>query len=592
MSETVPQLFDRAVIENARRPALAQKIAGAWKTTSYHDYRQQVRRTAKALVRLGLRPRSGVAILGYNRPEWFLANFGAIHAGGVPAGIYTTSTAEQIRYIAHHCEAAVMVVENSRYLETVLSVRAELPHLQAIVVMEGGDGGQRSEGVWAWEDFLRLADEVPEADLERRIDALGPQEVCTLIYTSGTTGTPKAVMISHANVTWLAEKALPLLKLGPSDRVLSYLPLSHIAEQCMSIYIPLAAGGCTYFAESFETLPENLREVLPTLFLGVPRVWEKIQAKIQAAGAAAPPLRRRIAAWARRVGLAGGYAEQRGGRKPFGYALAKRLVFDTVRARLGLTEARVCITSAAPISLGTLEFFLSLGIPLLEIYGMSEVTGPGTMSIPERYRTGRAGFAIPGTEIRIAGDGEVLMRGPHVFLGYLKDAAATAETLDGEGWVHSGDIGELDGDGFLKITDRKKELLVTSGGKKTAPAPIEAMLKSIPGVAQAVLLGDRRNFIAALLALDPERVAAVAAAAGSPARDCAAASTCAAFRAYLEKQVETVNQQLARYEAIRAFDVLPHELTIEGGELTPTMKLKRRVILEKYGERIERLYAG
>jgi long-subunit acyl-CoA synthetase (AMP-forming) len=335
-------------------------------------------------------------------------------------------------------------------------------------------------------------------------------------------------------------------------------------------------GGCTYFAESLEALPENLREVRPTIFFGVPRVWEKIQARMQAMGAQAPALRRKIAAWARGRGLLGGYAQQSGGRLPFGYGLAKKLVFDTVRDRLGLDQARICLTSAAPISLGTLEFFLSLGIPILEVYGMSEVTGPGTLSTPTRYRTGRAGFAFPGAEIRTADDGEILMRGDHVFLGYLKDEAATRETVDAEGWVHSGDVGDIDADGFVKVTDRKRELLITSSGKN---------------VAQAVLLGDRQSYCAALLTLDPERVASVAAAAGSPARTVAEARTCPAFRAWLEKQVEALNTSLARFENVRKFEVLPAEMTIEGGELTPTMKLKRRVIREKYKAEIAALYS-
>ncbi|HET9317033.1 MAG TPA: AMP-binding protein, partial [Vicinamibacteria bacterium] len=371
----------------------------------------------------------------------------------------------------------------------------------------------------------------------------------------------------------------------------SYLPLSHIAEQCVTLFMPTAVGGCTYFAESLEALPDNMREVRPTVFFGVPRVWEKIQARMQAVGAAAPPLRRRIAAWARRVGLAGGYAMQSGRRPPWTYGLAKRLVFDKVRDRLGLDQAKICLASAAPISLATLEFFLSLGLPILEVYGMTEVTGPGTLSTPDRFRTGRAGVAFPGTEIRTAEDGEILMRGDNVFLGYFKDEAATRETLDADGWVHSGDIGDVDADGFVKVTDRKKELLITSGGKNVAPAPVEARLKAIPGVAQAVLVGDRQSYCAALLTLDPERVASVAADAGSSARPVAEARACPAFRAYLQRQVDALNESLARFESVRRFEVLPAELTIEGGELTPTMKLKRRVIHEKHKDAIAALYS-
>jgi long-subunit acyl-CoA synthetase (AMP-forming) len=319
-------------------------------------------------------------------------------------------------------------------------------------------------------------------------------------------------------------------------------------------------------------------------------VWEKIQAKMEAAGAARPALQRRIARWARSVGLRGGYAEQARGARPFTYGLADRLVFSKVKARLGLDRARICVTSAAPISRATLEFFLSLGIPLLEVYGQSECTGPATVSTPGRYRTGKAGWALPGTEVEIAEDGEVLIRGPHVFKGYFKDPEATSAAIDAEGWLHSGDIGEFDRDGFLAITDRKKELLITAGGENVSPQAVEGQLLGIPVVAQAVVVGDRRRYLAALVTLDPERIAAEAEAAGSPARDPSAAARCKAFHAHLHRQIEVVNARLARVQTVKRFAILPSELTIAGGELTPTLKLKRRVILAKYEKEIEELY--
>jgi len=323
----------------------------------------------------------------------------------------------------------------------------------------------------------------------------------------------------------------------------------------------------------------------------VPRVWEKIQAKMQAMGAQAPALRKKLVAWARRDGLAAGYAEQGRGARPALHGLAKKLVHDKVRQRLGLDRARICSTSAAPISLDTLEFFLSLGIPILEVYGMSECTGPATFSTPHRYRTGRAGYCIPGAELAIRGEqDEICMRGPHVFLGYYKNEAATRETRDAEGWLHSGDVGRIDEEGYLQVTDRIKELLITSGGKNVAPQPIEGKLKAIPGVGQAVVIGDRRNYLSALLALDAEKVPGAAAAIGSPARTPEQAAQCPIFRAHLDRSVEALNAGLARYEAVRRFTVLPGQLTVEGGELTPTMKLKRRVINERYASEIAALY--
>jgi len=352
----------------------------------------------------------------------------------------------------------------------------------------------------------------------------------------------------------------------------------------------MAMGSLLYFSESLEKLGETLKEVRPTLFMGVPRVWEKIQAKMVAAGAAAPPLRKKIAAWARKVGLQAGYAVQKGEARPFVLPIAKKVVFDKVRDRFGLDRARICVTSAAPISKDTLEFFLSLGIPLLEVYGMSECTGPATFSPPDNFRTGKCGIVLPGAEVKIAEDGEVCMRGPHVFKGYLKDAEATKNALDADGWLHSGDIGTIDKDGFLQITDRKKDLLITAGGENIAPQVLEGVLKGIPVVGQAVVIGDRRKYLSALVTLDPERVENEAQAAGSPAKTAAEAAKCNEFKKHLQKQIDQVNEKLARVQTIKKFVVVPHEFTIEGGELTPTMKVKRKVVNEKYKVEIESMY--
>ena len=586
--QTIPQVLDRTAGEHATRAALRVKRGGAWQTTTWSEYRDQVRRAARGLMALGLTPGNGVAIMGYNRPEWFVADMAAIAAGGLPAGIYTTNTTEQCRYIAEHAEASVIVVENRESLAKFQQVRERLPHLKAIVMMEPADAA--GQGVLGWPQLLERGAAVSEGELDARIAAQKPDDVCTLIYTSGTTGEPKAVMLTHRNASFVGGALCELLRLGPEDRMLSYLPLSHIAEQVVSLHGPLACGACTWFAEGLDKLGDNLREVRPTVFFGVPRVWEKMQAAMQAAGAQAPPLRRGIVAWAKKVGLAGGYAEQQGRRRPATYALAQKLVFSKVRERLGLDAARYCVVSAAPIAVETLEYFLSLGIPILEVYGMSEVTGPGTMSLPWAYRTGRAGRAVTGTELCVAEDGEVLMRGPHVFKGYHKNPGGTAETLDAEGWVHSGDIGELDADGYVRVTDRKKELIITAGGKNIAPQFLEGKLRQIPAVSQAVAIGDRKPFVVALLTLDPTRVEAAARAAGSPARSVAEATACAQFRAYLDAQVETTNRELARYESIRKYAILPQELSVDAGELTPTLKLKRRVIHQKHADAIEALY--
>ena len=399
-------------------------------------------------------------------------------------------------------------------------------------------------------------------------------------------------MLSHHNALWTARAVIDNFATEPTDDLVSYLPLSHIAEQLLSLFGPLVIGGCVWFAESLEKLPENLREIRPHFLFGVPRVWEKIQAGIEAAAAGNSGFKRKLGSWARGKGLAGGYADQAGRPRPFLYGLANRLVFSKVRERLGLDRARICAVGAAPTSRQTHEFFLSLGIPIFEVYGLSECTGPATFSAPDRYRTCSAGYVVQGTEVRIEDDGEILIRGPHVFLGYYKNPDATAEAVDADGWLHSGDIGEIDDDGFLWVTDRKKELIVTSGGKNVAPQPIEGQLKAIPGVAQAVVIGDRRKYLTALLTLEPETFGRALAASGSPASDAVDAATCEIFRDHLGKAIEAVNDRLARYETIKRFAVLPGGFSIDGGEFTPTMKLKRRVINQKYGPQIEALYAG
>src|SRR5436305_5238055 len=587
-SETVPAVLERTARDHAERPAMRHKRNGEWHTTLWREYREQALLAARGFLRLGLAAGEGVVILGYNRPEWFLADIAAIAAGGLPAGIYTSSTPEQCHYIAEHAEATVAVVEDERHLATFLALRASLPKLRAIVLMSG-DSPAGTAGVWSWQQLLALGGEVPEAELAARIAAQKPDDLCTLIYTSGTTGPPKAVALSHRNVLWIAHQTAATYAATASDEFLSYLPLSHIAEQVVSLHMPMAIGGCAWFGESLEKLGENLREARPHIFLAVPRVWEKMQAAIQAAGAQSRGLKKRLAAWARGVGTAAGEAGQQGRPKPLLYPVAKALVFAAVRAKLGLDRARVCVTSTAPIAVETLRFFQSLGIPILEVYGMSECAGPATFSTLERYRLGTVGYTIPGTELRIAEDGEVLIRGPHVFKGYYKSPAETQEAVDEEGWLHSGDIGELDAGGFLRITDRKKELLITSGGKNVGPQILEGKLRQIAAVSQAVVVGDRRNYLTALLTLDPQR-APLAAAAGSPARTPAELAVCPVFHRHLEEQVEAVNATLARYETIKRFAILPAELSIAGGELTPTMKLKRRVIYQKYAREIEGLY--
>lgn len=587
MAKTVIEVFNEVVANHGDKPALKVKRDGEWQTLTWKEYSDLAKQVAKGFMKLGLEPGSGVSIIGFNCPEWLMADVGAILAGGVPAGIYTTNSAEQCQYITDHCEAVVAVVENVEQLAKFKAVRDQLPTLKAIVMIEGSDD---ADDVFSWDELLAMGDEVSDSLLEVRMDAQKPEELCTLIYTSGTTGPPKAVMMSHNNFTWTARMLTDNFQGFPEDQNLSYLPLSHVAEQVVTVHLPMMFGSCTYFAESLEKLGENLAEVRPSIFFAVPRVWEKIQAKMTAVGAQNSWLKKKIAKWARKKGLKGGYAIQRGEKLPAFYGLANKLVFSKVRDKLGLNNARVCVTSAAPISLDTLEFFLSLGIPILEVYGMSESTGPAVINTPDKYMTGSCGYAVPDTELKIAEDGEICMKGPHVFMGYFKNEEATKEALEPEGWLHSGDVGELDEDGFLRITDRKKDLIITAGGENIAPQLIEGFIKSIPAVGQAVVIGDKRKYLAALLTIDPEQFDEEVIASGSEAKDLESAAKCDVFKEYLQKQLDDVNERLARVQTIKKFAVLANDFTIEGGELTPTMKVKRKVVNEKYAAEIEGLY--
>lgn len=565
------------------QPALQFRDGDAWRTTSWREYHAQVMAAARGLIALGLEAGDGLVILGGNRPQWMIANLAAIAAGGSPTGLYTTATPAQCCFIAEHCGASVAVVEHAGFLGQLAAVRERL---RGVVLMSGA-----AEGCIGWDELLALGDGRTEGTLAARIAALDPEQPCTLIYTSGTTGSPKGVMLSHANLLWTAGTLAQEFGIDSSYRGLSYLPLSHVAEQVVSLYAGLVTGGCIAFASSLETVLDDLRHVRPTLFFAVPRVWEKIQARMEAAGASSGPLRRRLVRWARAVGRRAGQARQHGEPLPRSFWLADRLVFQRVRHRLGFDRVEYFITSAAPISVETLEFFLSLGINLLEVYGMTECSGPSTLSRPGRFRVGSAGVAIPGTEIRLTDEGEICMRGPNVFLGYFKDPDGTRDALDDDGWLHSGDIGTIDDDGFLRIVDRKKEIIITSGGKNVAPVPIELKFKTIPGVSQAVVVGERRRHLAALLTLDPEQVPEIARRIGSAASNAGEASSCAAFSAYLESHVARINDTLASFESIKRFAVLPGQLSVDDGTLTPTLKLRRRTIDERYRDIIDALYA-
>ena len=596
MSLKIPRTMVHQLHEVAERlkdePALWTRRGPEWVPTSWRQYAQRVRDFALGLQSLGFKPKQALTVMGFNREEWVVAALAGMACGGVAVGVYTTASPEQIAYVTNHCEAPIALVENEAFLDTLLALRGQLPALQHVIVMEAP--AVPREGVLTFAEVLERGARANESDYYDRLEHLQPDDVAQMIYTSGTTGHPKGVMLSHHNLCWTTVQLSTCHPIAPGDIVLSYLPLSHIAEQVATIYGPLINGLQVYFAQSFEKLPENLKEVRPTLFLGVPRVWEKFKAKAEAGIAAQPRARQRVVSWARSV--ASRYHDDVMSHRQSSitlqaqYALAKRAVFTPLKARIGLDRAHMLVTSAAPIAREVLEFFASLDMPIAEIYGQSEVTGPTSVSTDAAMKFGKLGRPMPGVEVRIADDGEILVRGGNVCLGYFKDPAATAELLQ-NGWLHSGDVGQLDEDGFLQITGRKKEIIVTSGGKKTAPSNLEGLLKTIDPIGNAMVIGEGRNYLVALLAIDPERVGAFAAKRGFP-REAAALVAHDGFRAYVKDAIEReVNSKVARFETIKGFEVLPHDFTVEGGELTSTLKVRRKIVAQKYADAIERLYS-
>jgi long-chain acyl-CoA synthetase len=574
------------------RPALWSKRGGSYKAISWNEYGERVKHLALGLRQLGFSQGSALTILSFNRAEWVVAELAAMALGGAAVGIYTTSSPDQIEYVTSHCDCELMLVENERYLDLVEPLRARLPRLRTIVVMDPPTVARPN--VISYEQVMRLGKEDDQRAYWESIAALEPSGLATLIYTSGTTGRPKGVMLSHHNLVWTATQLSRSTSLNNDDVALSYLPLSHIAEQICTIHGPLLNGIQVYFAESLEALPQNIREVRPTTFFGVPRVWEKFKARAEERIASLPVLRQRLVSWARRITLERNHRMLVGERIPlrleFQYRLARREVLSKLKERIGFDRTRIFATSAAPIGKDVLEFFASVDMIIREVYGQSEVTGPTSVSTEEATRLGLLGRPLVGVEVKIAEDGEILVRGDNVCLGYYKDPAATAELIR-EGWLHSGDVGELDAEGFLRVTGRKKEIIVTSGGKKTAPANIEALLRSIPLVSNAMVIGERRNYLVALLALDSEKAAAFARERGLSQ---SLASLCreSAVLAYLGQQVEhEVNSKVARFETIKRFAVLPQEFSVEGGELTPTLKVRRAAVEQKYAGLIESLYA-
>ncbi|XP_035269950.1 long-chain-fatty-acid--CoA ligase ACSBG2 isoform X1 [Anguilla anguilla] len=621
---TVHQMFTSTVERYGAYPALGWKEGDQWKTLNYKDYYQQCRTAAKGFLKLGLERYHGVGILGFNSAEWFIADIAAILAGGFAVGIYTTNSAEACQYVAENCQANILVVENHKQLQKILQVQDKLPHLKAIIQYKD-ELKEKRPSLFTWAEFMELGQEVSDSQLDDIISSQKPNQCCTLIYTSGTTGQPKGVMLSHDNLTWTAFGAGRHVRLTEAsvlqEVVVSYLPLSHIAAQMIDIWLIMKVGGVSYFAQPDAlkgSLANTLREIRPTAFMGVPRVWEKMQEKMKSVGAKSSAVRRKVAAWAKDVGLSTNLSRmQRNGettdREPLNYRLARKLVFRKVRKALGLDRCSKCYTGAAPITKDTLEFFLSLDVPVYELYGMSESTGPHTVSLPDAFRLTSCGKVIPGCETKIfrpdeEGNGEICFWGRHVFMGYLNSADKTEEALDSDGWLHSGDLGKHDEQDFLFITGRIKELIITAGGENIPPVPIEDEVKAaVPLISNAMLIGDKRKFLTMLLTIKSqvnedsgapedeltEEAVALCQRLGSSATRVSeiAGGRDRAVHAAIQEGINRVNEHAtSNAQRIQKWTVLDRDFSILGGELGPTMKLKRPVVMKMYKEQIENFY--
>ena len=586
--DAIPTRLLQRATDHGAAAAYHHKVDGGWRTVTWARYVQQVRLAARSLIALDLSAGATTAILGFNRPEWAIFDHATMMVGAAPAGIYTTCSPEEVQYILGHAPATLALVENLDQWAKIRSGLDQLPALQHVILMDGDPDHPKA---MSWSRFLAEGESVADAEVDARLEGLTDDGVATLIYTSGTTGPPKGVMLTHRNLAWTAAASAALTGLGPEASAVSYLPLSHIAEQMFTLHGPATVGSQIYFAESLEALPDHLVEVQPTMIFGVPRVWEKIHAKVSGRLAEATGPRRRLVDWAMGVGRAKIAAINRGDRPSLALRiqsrLAHRLFHGRIKPLLGLGQARLCVTGAAPIAADVLDFFAGLDIVLHEVYGQSEDTGPTSFNVPGDTRFGTVGRPFPGTEVRLADDGEILVRGPHVFAGYLHDPQATAETLV-DGWLHSGDLGAFDADGYLTITGRKKEILITAGGKNIAPKNLEAALIGISLVSQAVVIGDRRRFLSALLTLDPEAARRFAADRGLSVDEVHAAPI---LTEAIQQSIDRdVNPRFARVEHIRRFTVLPREFSQEAGELTPTLKIKRAAVHDHFSDAIEAMY--
>ena len=593
---TLTQMFFEVVERYGHKPACFRcKTGGTWHTLSHADVLQRVTRAGLALQRLGVKRGDRVAILSENRPGWAVADFASLCIGAADVPIYPTLPANQVRYILKDSGAVAVFVSTAPQLAKIREIRAELPDLRHVIAMDSDAAG---DGVLGWADLYASGAAAEAAgegrEFRTRALATSPDDLATIIYTSGTTGDPKGVMLTHDNIWFNVKSALRYYDLGPDDVTLSFLPLSHILERMAGHYGLFSVGATINYAESIDTIAQNLQEVSPTFVTSVPRIYEKIYARVLENALAGGAIKKRIFFWAKNVGER--WAELTLAQRPvpsglkLEYAIATKLVFSKLQARTG-GKIRFFISGGAPLPADIAKFFYSAGLPIYEGYGLTETSPVIAVNHAHAIRPGTVGPVIDHVEARIAEDGEIVTRGRHVMRGYFNKPEATAEVLTADGWFHTGDIGEFDADGYLKITDRKKDLIVTAGGKKVAPQPIEGMVKHSKYVANAVMLGDQRKFCIVLVVPQFEHLEPWAKRKNLVFADRDALIRLPAAQDKMQREVFRQLEGLAKYEMPKKIMLLEHDFTIESGDLTPTLKVRRRVVEKKNQRKIDALYA-
>ncbi len=593
MTETIPALFDRQARTLGRRTLFLVKREGSYQPITWQQAQERVLALSAFLLHYQVNPGDRVVILSENRPEWALADLAIQSVGAWTVPIYPSLMPDEILTICRDCQPAVCVASNSDQASKLVAVAEQVPSIQTIIVADGGPSQDRRLVSWASAEAegRELAPKLASL-LQRRKEQLRPSDTATLIYTSGTTGEPKGVMLSHGNFLSNVEACLKVIPIAGADVHLSFLPLSHVFERMAGWYLMLRVGACVAYAEHMDSVPQNMLEVRPTVMLGVPRFFEKLYARIQEGVRQAPPLKRRLAEWAMRVGQAAAARVAAGQPLPVPLQLkrmaADRLVFHKVKARLG-GRLRFFVSGSAPLAKEIGEFFYSLGVTIIEGYGLTETSPVITVNRLSHPRFGSVGQAVPGVEIWIADDGEILTRGPHVMQGYYKKPDATAAVIV-DGWFHTGDIGHIDGDGCLFITDRKKDLIKTAGGKFVAPQKLEGLFITDPYISQAFVYGDRQPYCVALIVPNAEQLRGFAQEQEIVGRSLKELVSQPKVLDLYWSRVQAKQQGLASFEQVKKIALLDQEFSQASGELTPTLKAKRAIIAQRYEALLRALY--